>query len=430
MTRTVSTTVTNARGRCAVIVMLAFILTGTCVVSADDWPQWRGPNRDGVSRETGLLKEWPKDGPKLVWQIKNLGGGFSTPSIVGGRLYLLDNKGVDDEFVKALDVKDGREIWSIRIGKVGNPDQKPPYWAARSTPTVVGDVLYALGSDGDLACLETATGKERWRRSLRADFGGQPGLWAYSESPLVDGDVLVCTPGGKDATMVALDIKTGEVVWKCALPEGDDAAYASAIVIEAAGARQYVQLLDKGLVGVSAKSGKLLWRYAKPVSPYKANIPTPLADAGAIYVASAGTGGGAVKVQAKDGKFEAEQLYFEAKLPTAIGGTVKIGDYLYGTTGQALVCLEFATGKIKWQDRALGAASLCYAGDRLYLHGENGEVALVEPSADEYREKGRFTPPDQPKHTNEKAWAYPVVANGRLYIRDLGTLWCYDVKAP
>jgi outer membrane protein assembly factor BamB len=413
----------------AVLAVLSFVVTGSSVVCADDWPQWRGPNRDGVSRETGLLKEWPKEGPKLLWQVKDLGGGFSTPSVVGGRLYLMANKGSEDEFVKALDVKDGKEIWSTRIGKVGNPKQQPNYSAARSTPTVEGDVLYALGSDGDVACLD-ATGKVRWHVSLRTDFGGKPGIWAYAESPLVDGDALVCTPGGKDATLVALNKKTGQVIWKCVVPEGDEAAYASAIVIEAAGARQYVQLLQKGLVGVDAKTGKLLWRYAKPVSPFNANIPTPVADAGAIYVAAAGTGGGAVKVKTSNGGIEAEQLYFESKLPTAIGGTVKIGDFLYGTTGQALLCLEFATGKVKWQDRALGPASLCYADNRLYLHGENGDMALVEAVPESYRERGRFTPPDQPKHTNEKAWAYPVVANGRLYIRDLGALWCYDIKAP
>jgi outer membrane protein assembly factor BamB len=422
-------TAANRHQLVTVIGMLSFVLLGIHNLTADDWPQWRGPNRDGLSRETGLLKEWPEEGPSLVWQVKNLGRGFSTPAVVGGRLYLMANAGMD-EFVRCLDVKDGAEIWSTRIGKVGNPDQKPPYAAARSTPTVEGNVLYALGSDGDVASLETTTGKIRWHRSLRADFAGKPGTWAYAESPLIDGDVLVCTPGGNDATLLALNKTTGQVVWKCALPEGDDAAYASAIVIEAGGARQYVQLLQKGLVSVNVKSGKLLWRYAKPVSVFDANIPTPLADGGIIYVASAGTGGGAVKVKAKDANIKADQLYFEPKLPTAIGGTVKIGGFLYGTTAEAMMCVEFATGKVKWQDRALGAASMCYADKRLYLHGENGAVALVEPSSESYSERGRFTPPDQPKHTNEKAWAYPVVANGRLYVRDLGTLWCFDIKAP
>ena len=294
-----------------------------------------------------------------------------------------------------------------------------------------GGFLYALGSDGDLACLEIGTGKVRWQKNLRSDFGGKPGQWAYSESPLIDGEAVVCTPGGGEATLLALNKKTGEVIWKCALPEGDEAGYASSILVEAGGVKQCVQLLQKGLVGVEAKTGRFLWRYGKAVSRYGANIPTPLASDGFIYTAAAGTGGGLVKLKAAGGSVEPEQVYFESKFPAAIGGAVKVGDYLYGTTAQAMLCVEFATGKIKWEERALGAASLCCADGRLYLHGENGEVALVEASPEAYREKGRFTPADRPKHRQEmeKAWAYPVVANGRLYIREHGTLWCYDVKS-
>lgn len=398
---------------------------------AHDWPQWRGPLRNGVSQETGLLQEWPKDGPKLLWKIADAGSGYATPAVVGDRLYLLGNEGLENESVRALAVKDGKQIWAARLGQVGNPRQEPNFPAARSTPTVEGEFLYALGSDGDLACLEIGTGQIRWHKNLRTDFGGKPGQWAYAESPLIDGDALLCTPGGSTATLVALHKKTGEILWKCAVPEGDEAGYASAILVEAGGVKQCVQLLKKGLVGVEAKTGKFLWRYGKAVSRYGANIPTPVASDSSIYCAAAGTGGGLVKLKANGGNVEAEQVYFESKLPAAIGGAVKTGDYLYGTTAKALLCLEFATGQLKWEERALEAASVCYAGGRLYLHGENGEVALVEPSPDSYREKGRFTPPDQPKRGNqmEKAWAYPVVANGRLYIRDHGTLWCYGVKA-
>ncbi len=398
---------------------------------AGDWPQWRGPQRNGVSTETGLLKEWPKDGPKRRWNVADAGSGYSTPAVVADRLYLLGNEGLENEFVQALSVEDGKRVWRTRLGQVGNPKQNPSFPAARSTPTVEGEFLYALGSDGDLACLESATGNVRWQKNLRSDFGGKPGEWAYSESPLLDGDTVVCTPGGREATLVALNKKTGVVTWKCAVPEADEAAFASAINVEVGGVKQYVQLLQKGLVGVEAKAGKFLWRYGKPVSRYGANIPTPVVSDGYIYCASAGTGAGVIQLKGKDGRVEPEQVYFEAKLPTAIGGTVKVGDFLYGTTGEALLCAEFATGRVKWEERAVGAASLCYADGRLYLHGENGDVALVEPAPESYLEKGRFTPPDQPKHANqmEKAWAYPVVANGRLYIRDHGTLWCYDVRA-
>jgi outer membrane protein assembly factor BamB len=352
--------------------------------------------------------------------------------VVDGHLYLLGNQGLDKEYVQALSAKDGRPLWTTPIGKVGNPDQKPNYPAARSTPTVVGNRLYALGSDGDLVCLETESGKLTWRKNLRSDFGGKPGTWAYSESPLVDGDLVICTPGGAEATIVALNKNTGEVVWKCAATEGDEAAYASPMKLEAAGAKQYVQMLQQGLVGVDAKTGKLLWRYGKTVSQYRANIPTPVVRDDLVFSAGAGTGAGLVRVVPRDGAIALEQVYFSSKLPTAIGGAVLVGDHLYGTTAQAMLCVEFKTGTVKWEERALGAASLCFADGRLYLQGENGEVALVDPSPEGYRETGRFRPPARPERLNqmEKTWTYPVVCEGRLYLRDHELLWCYDISAP
>lgn len=413
------------------LAALTLIVAAATAVPAADWPQWRGPNRDGISSEQGLLQQWPQDGPKLAWQATDLGSGYSTPAVVGARLYVLANEGLDNEYVAAVSASDGKRIWKTRLGNVGQPQQNPSFPAARSTPTVDGAVLYALGSDGDLAALEAESGKLLWRKHLREDFGGKPGTWAYAESPLIDGDTLVATPGGSEATLVALHKKSGEVLWKCPVPGGDEAAYASALAVEVGGIRQYVQLLQKGLVGVEAKTGKFLWRFDKPVSRYNANIPSPVFSDGIAYAGSAGTGGGAVRLQARDGGVAAEPLYFEASFPSAIGGAVKVGDYLYGTTGVALLCIEFQTGQVKWKDRALGAASLCFADGRLYLHGENGEVALVEPSPDGYRELGRFTPPDPPKRANnmEKAWVYPVVAGGKLYLRDHGCLWCYDIRA-
>lgn len=397
---------------------------------AVDWPQWRGPQRDGTCSESGLLKEWPKEGPKLIWKANDVGQGYSTPAVVKERIYLLGNDGLENEFVQALAAQDGARVWRTSLGKVGNPKQDPNFPGARSTPTVESGFLYTLGSDGDLACVQLDDGKVRWHKSLRTDFGGKPGIWAYSESPLIDGENLICTPGGTEATLLALNKKTGAVVWKCAVPDGDEAAYASALVLETARVKQYVQMLKGGLVGVDGKTGKLLWRYKKTVSRYGANIPTPIARGNMIYSAGAGTGGGLVKLTPKDGGIEAEEVYFSPKLPAAIGGGVLLGDFVYGTS-QTMMSFEFATGNIDWDERAVGAASIAYADNRLYLHGENGEVALVEPSPTGYHEKGRFTPPDQPTRKNqmEKAWAYPVIADGRLYIRDHQMLWCYDLRA-
>ena len=346
----------------------------------------------------------------------------------------MSNHDLENEFVAALSTQDGKVIWTQRVGKVGNPNQNPPYPKARSTPTVEGNFLYALGSDGDIACLETKTGKIRWSKNIRTEFGGKPGEWAYAESPLVDGDVVVVTPGGAEATMVALNKKTGALVWKSAVPGGDDAGYASAIAVQAGGRKQYVQLLSKGIVGVDAKTGQFLWRYAEAAKG-PAQYFTPVARGEYVYGGALGVGGGLVRLRADGNGVAAEQVYFIRGLPNGIGGAALVGDVLYGTeAGQGLVAAEFMTGKVKWKSDNFGWASVAAADGHLYLHFMNGDMALVEASPEGFREKGRFTPPSQPKKKKvgqfpEAAFSYPIIANGRLYIRDLGTLWAYDVKA-
>ena len=412
-------------------VFLAALGLGLLALSAraDDWAQWRGPKRDGISQEKGLLKAWPAAGPKLLWQVKDMGFGYSTPTVVGERLYLLSNEGTDNEFVRALNAKDGKLIWSTRIGKVGNPKQQPSYPGARSTPTIEGKFLYALGSDGDLVCVDLATGKTLWTKSLRTDFGGTAGVWAYSESPLVDGNKVIVCPGNEAAAMVALDKKTGATLWKSAIPGEKAASYASAIAVEIGGVRQYVQYLSKGVVGVEAATGKLLWRYDKTVDTrFGMHALTPVASANMIYSGGA-TGSGVAKISAAAGSFTADSAYVERKAPNGLGGAVRLGEFLYGTSGPVLLCTEFATGKIRWEERGIGAAAICSADGLLFLHGENGDVALVAATPEGYKEKGRFSPVGQPDRGQSKAWAHPIVANGRLYIRDLGSLWCYDIKA-
>ncbi|HYE64552.1 MAG TPA: PQQ-binding-like beta-propeller repeat protein, partial [Pyrinomonadaceae bacterium] len=293
---------------------------------------------------------------------------------------------------------------------------------------------YALGSDGDLACLEAKNGKIRWLKNLRKEFGGQPGEWAYAESPLVDGDLVVVTPGGAEATMVALNKKTGALIWKSAVPGGDPAGYASAIVVQGGGRKQYVQLLSKGLVGVDAKTGQFLWRY-KEAAKGPAQYFTPVGRDGYVYCGALGVGGALVSLKPDGDGVAAEQVYFTRGLPNGIGGAVLVGDYLYGTEPmQQLLAVEFRTGKVMWKAENFGWASVAYADGLLYIHLVNGDFALVEATPEGFREKGRFTPPNQPQHKKagqfaEGAFAYPVIANGRLYIRDLGTLWAYDIKA-
>ncbi|HSD45896.1 MAG TPA: PQQ-binding-like beta-propeller repeat protein [Pyrinomonadaceae bacterium] len=412
------------------LILCSFVIN----VSAADWPQWRGPERSGVSKESGLLRQWPSGGPKLAWRVDDLGDGYSTPVVVGSRIYFLSNTGMENEFVQARSTVDGKVLWTTRIGNVGNPNQNPSYPKARSTPTIDGNYLYAFGSDGDIACLESKSGKIRWTKNVRKEFAGQPGEWAYAESPLVDGDLVVVTPGGPEATMVALNKKTGALVWKSAIPNGEPAGYASAIAVQAAGRKQYVQLLSKGMVGVDAKTGQFLWRYAD-VAKGPAQYFTPVGRGEQVYCGALGVGGGMVHLKANANGVSAEQVYFKRGLPNGIGGAVVIGDHLYGTeVTQKLVAVEFATGKVLWEQENFGWGSVAAADGLLFVHMISGDIALVDATPEGFRDKGRFTPPDPPKKKQvgqypEGAFAYPVIANGRLYIRDLGTLWAYNIKA-
>jgi len=397
---------------------------------ADDWPQWRGPNRDGVSKETGLLKQWPDGGPKLTWTIDGLGGGYSTPSVAAGKIYVvgtLDSK--KDEYLIALDEKTGNQIWSIKIGRTAGGKAGP-----RSTPTVDGDLVYVISSDGNIACVEN--GKGKWRKSFKSDFGGTWGSWAYAESPLVDGDTLVCTPGGAEATMVGLDKNTGAVQWKAALPASlrgvarkknrkyHTAGYSSAIAVSISDIRQYVQFVDGGVISVSAEDGAFLWNYNEPAN-MTANCSTPIVRDGAVLAASAyGNGGGRATVSVSGDKWSTKQDYFIKSLQNHHGGMVLVGDYVYGTGGGSVMCINYKTGEVVWNEKSVGKGSITCADGHLYVRSQKGPIALIEASP-KYTPKGRF---DQPHRSSESAWPYPVVANGKLYIRDWDKLLCFDVK--
>jgi outer membrane protein assembly factor BamB len=398
-------------------------------LSAADWPQWRGPARTAVSTETGLLASWPAEGPRLVWRVDDLGAGFATPTVAGDRLYVLVNRGVQDELLQARSIADGKLAWELRLGGVGNPDQQPSYPGARSTPTVTADTVYALGSDGDLVAADRRTGRERWRRQLRRDFGGKAGTWAYAESPLVDDQTVVVSPGGETA-VVALDAKTGQERWRTRIAAPEDAAYSSAVAVQTGAAKQYVQFLQKGLVGIDARNGTLLWRYDEPATGSAANMATPIAKGDVIFATTNQAGGGFVRLAAgPNGGVTATPLHFDKKIGIGIGGAVLVGDHVYGANNAGLLAFAWPSGAIVWQNRSVGAASVAAAEGRLYVKGENGEVALVEATPAEYRERGRFTPVNAPDRGKAKAWAHPVIANGRLYLRDLNVLWAYDIKA-
>jgi len=390
------------------------------------WPQFRGPDRTGISPETGLLKQWPAGGPSLLWKATGIGTGNGAPSVVGGRIFGMSYRG-QDECVWALDEPNGKPVWNLRIAaanfNIGPQAQDGP----GCTPTIVGDRLYALGVSGDLVCLQTSDGKLLWKKSLVQDFGGTVPQWGYQESPLVDGNKVIVTPGGSDATLVALDRMTGAVIWKGKVPQGDGAAYASAVIGNAGGQRQYVQLLAHGVVGVAATDGHFLWRYDAPANNFGINCSAPIVQDDQVFAASSyNTGGGLAKLSAgQGGAMTATQVYFTRNMRNHHGGMVLLNGYLYGFDESNLTCLDFKTGAVKWSDRSVGKGSITCADGCIYARSERGPVALVEVNPERYVEKGRF---DQPDRSGKTAWPYPVIANGRLYLRDHDTLLCYNVR--
>lgn len=408
------------------LATLGLLLTAAAVATAADWPQWRGPERTGLSKETGLLKTWPAEGPKLIWKGAGLGEGHATPSVAKGRIFGMGLRG-SDEVVWALSAKTGKEIWSTRIASGITLDARQGGDGSRGTPTVDGARLYTIGVSGELVCLNVSDGKIVWQKSLVNDFGGRVPSWGYSESPLVDGNSVIATPGGDAATLVSLDKKTGAVIWKSQIPTGNRVSYSSSIAADLNGQRQYIQFLAGGVVGVAAKTGKFLWRYDAPASRQGINCSTPIYRDGLVFAASAyQNGGGLAKLTAGDaGAVQAEEVYFTKQMQNHHGGMVLVGDYLYGFDNSNLTCLEFKTGKVMWSDRSVGKGSVTYADGFLICRSERGTVGLVEANPTAYVEKGRF---EQSDRSRAPSWPYPVIANGRLYLRDQENLLCYDIK--
>ncbi len=389
------------------------------------WPGWRGPLRTGVSGDTKLLPRWGKAGPRLLWQTTALGIGFSSPAISRGRIYVLGTRN-DKEHLFVLDaVHAGKELWSAEIGPLLQTDSQR-FMGPRSTPTVDGDRIYALGSEGDLVCLGH-DGKVRWRKHLVRDFQGQRGPWGYSESPLIDHDVVVCTPGGPGATMVALNKKSGAVLWKASVANGSGAAYASAIVAEVGNVRQYIQFLAGCLVGIRASDGKLLWSYSGVQGSF--HCATPVFHDGHVFITASGqppNQGGALLAltAAKDG-VSAREVYRNTKLASYLGGAVLVNGTLYGTSDSSLVCIDFKTGKTNWQSVGVGPGGIIAADGHLYIRGDNGTMALATASPVRYDEKSRFQPPHLSKIATRAA---PAIADGKLYLRDQEALLCYDLR--
>jgi outer membrane protein assembly factor BamB len=404
---------------------LGLILVGVSVGSAraNDWPQWRGPNRDGVNGEKGLLQQWPQGGPALAWRTTEAGVGFSSVSVAKGRVLTLGDSGGGARF-RAFDERSGRTLWIS--DPIGRPGGGPP--GTRSTPAVDGELVYGLGQFGDVACVEAATGKLRWKKSLTKDFGGSVPNWEYSESPLVDGDKVLCTPGGSKGAVVALNKKTGEVLWQSAAFT-DEAHHSSIIAADLGGRRQYIQLTPQSVAGLATEDGAVLWR--APRRGRTAVVPTPICGNEDVFVTSGyGVGCNLFKVTKSASGFEARQVYANKNLDNHHGGVIRIGEHIYGhSDSRGWVCLEMKTGKVVWSNQGVGKGAMACADGHFYLRSEDsgrGTIALIDVTPAGYRERGRFNQPDL---SGKETWAHPVVSNGRLYIRDQALLLCYDVKA-
>ncbi len=382
-----------------------------------DWPQWRGPLRDGISKETGLLKQWPTAGPPLVWKAVGAGRGYSSMSTAQGRLYTMGLRG-DREFVVAFDVKTGKELWAMPNGSAYRDSRGD---GPRGTPTVDGDRVYALGGNGDLSCLDAATGRSIWAMNVLRKFGGENISWGISESPLVLGDKVLVNAGGPGASVVALNKKDGALIWKS---QSDKAGYSSAMPVTVGNTTQVVFFTARRAVGLDPNDGRLLWEYARPANDV-ANVATPVVRGNRVFISSDyGTGGGVVEIKASAAGMTAQEVYFTREMRNHHSSSILIGDYLYGFSSGILTAMRFDTGEVAWRDRSVGKGSLVYADGLLYALSENGVVGLIEATPTAYREKGRF----QIKQDSLPTWTHPIIAGGRLYIRDQDTIYAFDVK--
>lgn len=398
---------------CAAIVL-------TASVSADDWNQFRGPNRDNLCAETGLADSWPSGGPRKVMTIEGLGEGYSTVAVVGDRLYTMGN--VDGaEQVIAIDRTTGNIAWRTRNGNEYKEGQGN---GPRGTPTVVDGKVYALGGNGDLGCYDADTGKVLWQKNILNEFGGKNITWGISESVLIDGNTLICTPGGSAATVVALNAATGALKWRSLVPNSPQASYASPVIAQTGRTKQYVIFTSKGVVGIRASDGNVLWGHDKCAND-TANCATPLIAGRYIFASSDyGTGAELIELRASGSRVVSNAVYHTRDMKNHHGGMVNLNGFVYGSNGDILACVNLKTGKPTWRERSM-KGSVVYADKKIVFRHEDGDVVLLAADSRSYQELGRFT---QPERSWKPTWSHPVIANGQLYLRDMDKLLIYDLK--
>lgn len=404
-------------GRITLAVALACAASVELSNQAREWHQWRGPNRDGHSLETGLLATWPSDGPPLAWSAAGAGIGYSSFSASNGRLFTMGARG-GTEFIVAYDAATGERLWATPHGQRFQNEQGD---GPRGTPTVDGSRLYALGARGDLSSVDVATGRTVWTMNLLEQFGGYNPYWGLSESPLIVGDRVLVNAGGRGASIVALDTRDGSLIWKS---QSDAAGYSSGILHRVGDISQAVFFTAERVLGIDTADGRLLWSYGR-VSNRTANIATPIARDDHVFVSSNyGRGAALLQLQPTGDGIEAREVYFSRSMRNHHSSSVLVGDHVYGFSGSILAALRLADGTLAWRDRSVGKGSLIYADERLYLFSERGVAGLAEATPVGYRETGRF----RLDTGSSPTWSHPIISGGLLYLRDQDTVYAYDIR--
>jgi outer membrane protein assembly factor BamB len=382
-----------------------------------EWFQWRGPNRDGISIETGLLQDWPKEGPPLAWRAAGVGTGYSSFSASHGRLYTLGARD-NVEYIVALDQATGKKVWETMSGRRFQNDRGD---GPRSTPTVDGDRLYTFGGSGDLSCLDAASGRRLWNVNVVQQYGGMNPNWGYSESPLIIGDRILVNVGGRRSSIVAFDKQNGQALWQ---QLGDEAGYSSPMLLRTGSLSQVVFFTGTRAIAVDPRDGRLLWSYDR-ASNRTANVATPLVRDNRVFLSSDyGTGAALLNVRAAGNLASADEVYFTREMRNHHASSILVGDYIYGFSSSILTAMQFETGQVAWRDRSVGKGSMAYADQRLYLYSENGVIGLAEATPTGYREHGRF----RIESGSLPTWSHPIIANGRLIIREQDNIYSYNVR--
>ena len=413
-------------------LILSFVLASVSSIGlneegalAEEWAQFHGPRRDNVSRETGLLKKWPEEGPELLWKAEGIGHGWATVSIAGGRIYTAGD--IDERTViTALDMN-GKMVWQQENGAAY--DKQFP--GARSTPTIDEGRVYHLSGIGRVGCYDAKSGAPVWSVDILKRFEGRNIQWGLAESLTVDGEKLICCPGGEKIGVVALDKSTGETIWTC---EGtrNKPAYTSGIIVEYGGLRQFVTSMSASVIGVEVETGRLLWQHPRE-APYDVNVATPVYHDGHVAISTTwGRGATLLKLNVDGRDCSVEQIWHNPEFDIEHGGFLLHDGHLYGLADgnhkrRHWACVRWETGEQTYDAKGPGRSSgaILFADGMLYLVGDDRKVALVPAIPEEFQVVSQF---ELPKGPEGRTWAHPVICGGRLYLRHGDWLYVYDMQ--